>query len=116
MEENNLLVIAQSHKIYLAVKYIDFRCGIDALSAICRNKFYLDPFCGHYFIFRNRKASAIKILIYHSAGFWLCHYRLSKGVLQFWPKHQDETILINSNDLQKLLQNINFSQLTKYNE
>lgn len=75
-----MLAITPKHKIYLAVQAIDFRRGIDGLAALCRQQFSIDPFSGHYFIFRNRHNSAIKILAYDSQGFWLCHKRLSKGL------------------------------------
>ena len=64
-----MLSVTPKHKVYLAVQAIDFRSGIDGLSALCRTQFALDPFSGHCFIFRNRKASAVKVLIYDSQGF-----------------------------------------------
>jgi len=32
-----------------------------------------DPFSGAAFVFRNRRATAIKILVYDGQGFWLMH-------------------------------------------
>ena len=81
-----MLSVTPKHKVYLAVQAIDFRRGIDGLSALCRNQFAEGPFSGHYFIFRNRRASAIKILIYDSQGFCLFQKRLSKGTFRHWPK------------------------------
>jgi transposase len=31
-----------------------------------------DPFGGTLFVFRNRRASAVKLLVYDGRGFWLC--------------------------------------------
>jgi transposase len=36
-------------------------------------------------VFRNRKATALKVLMYDGQGFWLCHKRLSQGRLPWWP-------------------------------
>src|SRR4029078_1561533 len=36
-------------------------------------------FAGAVFVFRNRKATALKLLMYDGQGFWLCHERLSQG-------------------------------------
>lgn len=102
-----MLSITPKHRVYLAVQAVDFRRGIDGLSALCRSQFALDPFSGHCFIFRNRQASAIKILIYDSQGFLLCQKRLSKGTFRYWPKSSTSVIVLNSTQLQVLLQNGN---------
>jgi len=34
---------------------------------------------GTVFVFRNRRRTAIKALVYDGQGFWLCHKRLSSG-------------------------------------
>ncbi len=36
-------------------------------------------------VFRNRRATAVKILVYDGQGFWLCHKRLSRGRFRWWP-------------------------------
>jgi transposase len=41
---------------------------------------------GCVFIFRNRRATAVKILAYDGQGFWLCQKRLSTGRFRFWPQ------------------------------
>ena len=102
-----MLSITAKHRVYLAIQAIDFRIGIDGLFAMCKNQFALDPFSGHYFIFRNRKASAIKILAYDSQGFWLCHKRLSQGKFFQWPKMSTSLVMLSSIQLQVLLQNGN---------
>lgn len=72
-------------RILVAVHPVDFRKGINGLSSICRNKIKIDPFSGYAFVFRNRKSTSIKILVYDGQGFWLCQKRLSKGSFQSWP-------------------------------
>jgi hypothetical protein len=37
------------------------------------------------FVFRNRRATAIKVLVYDGQGFWLCQKRLSAGRFRWWP-------------------------------
>ncbi len=71
--------------ILLAYEPVDFRQGIDRLAALCRNRFDHDPFSGTLFLFRNRRATALKLLVYDGNGFWLCIKRFSKGRLAWWP-------------------------------
>jgi transposase len=102
-----MLSVTPKHKVYLAIQAVDFRSGIDGLSALCRRQFSLDPFSGHFFVFRNRKASAIKILAYDSQGFCLFQKRLSKGAFRHWPKSPASVVAFNSTQLQVLLHNGN---------
>jgi hypothetical protein len=39
-----------------------------------------DPFSGSLFVFRSRRGTSIRILVYDGQGFWLAQKRLSKGV------------------------------------
>ncbi len=72
-------------RILVAVEPADFRCGIDGLARVCRERLQTDPFSGCLVVFRNRRGTSIKILVYDSQGFWLCQKRLSKGRFRFWP-------------------------------
>jgi transposase len=95
--------ITPVRKIYLACQSVDFRMGIDGYAAICRSHFQLNPFSGHCFIFRNRRRTAIKILVYECTGFWLCHKRLSKGQFKNWPVSSNQTLIIDEQALNILL-------------
>jgi transposase len=99
-----MITITRAHKIYLACQPIDFRRGIDGYAAVCRRQFNLDPLCGHCFIFRNRRRTAIKVLLYDGTGFWLCHKRLSKGKFNQWPSNHTNLVTIDPNQLTLLLQ------------
>ena len=98
-----MLTITTTHRIYVACQAFDFRMGIDGFAAICRNHFSRDPLRGHCFIFRNRRHTAIKVLLYHGGGFWLCHKRLSKGQFKQWPQSADSTVLVDPEQLNLLL-------------
>jgi len=70
----------------LSYEPVDFRKGIDTLAALCRNQLNYDPFSGTVFLFRNRRGTALKLLIYDGQGFWLCLKRFSHGRLAWWPQ------------------------------
>jgi len=93
-------------RILVAVETVDFRKGIDGLAGICKGKLQIDPFRGYVFVFRNRRGTSIKILMYDSQGFWLCQKRLSRGRFKWWPKADEEGMrLLAANQLQTLLWN-----------
>jgi transposase len=80
-----MLQITPQMKILAAVEPVDFRNGIDGLAAVCKAKLAQDPFSGAVFVFRNRRATALKVLVYDGQGFWLCQKRLSEGRFRWWP-------------------------------
>jgi transposase len=104
-----MIQITPHMRILLAVEPVDFRKGIDGLSALCRRVLKSDPFSGYVFIFRNRLKTAIKILIYDGQGFWLCQKRLSKGRFQWWPdqKSNSSVKILEAHELQMLIWNGN---------
>lgn len=81
-----MIQIAPQMHILVAVQAADFRKGIDGLARLAQKELSSDPYSGRVFVFRNRRATAVKILVYDGQGFWLCHKRLSTGRFRFWPK------------------------------
>lgn len=80
-----MIQISPQMRLLVAVEPADFRRGIDGLAQVCRDHLEADPFSGTVFVFRNRRATAVKILAYDGQGFWLCQKRLSKGHFRYWP-------------------------------
>lgn len=80
-----MLAITPQMKILVAVEPADFRKGIDGLVRLCKDTLGQDPFSGVVFCFRNRRGTALKVLVYDGQGFWLCHKRLSEGRFGWWP-------------------------------
>lgn len=81
-----MIQVTPQMRILVAVEPVDFRRGIDGLARACREVLGADPFSGGLFVFRNRRGTAVKILVYDAQGFWLCHKRLSRGRFRFWPE------------------------------
>ncbi len=86
-----MIQITPQMRIVVAIEPADFRKGIDGLARLCQEVLKHDPFSGWVFVFRNRRATAIKILIYDGQGFWLCHKRLSSGKYRWWPRGASAT-------------------------
>lgn len=100
-----MIQVTPQMRILVAVEPTDFRRGIDGLARVCREVLRRDPFSGSVFVFRNRRATAIKILVYDGQGFWLCQKRLSKGRFRFWPQSRTGMAkFLEAHELQVLLQ------------
>ena len=86
-----MIQITPQMRVLVAIEAADFRRGIDGLAQVCRTVLGSDPFSGMLFVFRNRRRTAVKVLVYDGQGFWLCHKRLSKGQFRWWPAKQTGT-------------------------
>jgi len=62
-------------RILVAIEPADFRCGIDGLARLCRTALAENPLSGTVFVFRNRRRTGIRVLVYDGQGFWLCYKR-----------------------------------------
>jgi transposase len=80
-----MIQITPQMRILVAIEPCDFRKGIDGLARVCKDVLRQDPFGGWVFVFRNRPATAVKVLVFDGQGFWLCHKRLSSGKFCWWP-------------------------------
>jgi len=99
-----VIQVTPQMRILVAVEPPDFRKGIDGMAQLCRAELSVDPFSGAVFVFRNRRKTAIKILVYDGRGFWLCHKRLSKGKFIWWPTQTNGRIaLLEAHQLAVLL-------------
>lgn len=98
-----LIQIAPQIRILVAVEPVDARKGIDSLAQLCREKLSSDPFSGSLFIFRSRRGTAIKLLMFDGQGFWLATKRLSKGRFRWWPAGTEPARVLRPHQAQLLL-------------
>lgn len=102
-----MLQLTPQSRVFVALEPADFRCGIDGLAALCRQRLREDPFAGAIFVFRNRRGTALKLLCYDGQGFWLCQKRFSQGRLTWWPRVAQVSQRLSARELQILLWNGN---------
>ena len=81
-----MIQITPQMRILVAVEPVDGRKGIDSLAQLCQQRLQTDPFSGCLFVFRSRRGTAVRILVYDGQGFWLAQKRLSKGRFRWWPE------------------------------
>lgn len=80
-----MIQITPQMRILVAAEAVDGRKGIDSLARWCQEKLQADPFSGCLLVFRSRRGTAIRILVYDGQGFWLAQKRLSQGRFRWWP-------------------------------
>ena len=71
-------------RIWLGFEPVDMRLGFDGLAARVQHVLDLNPFDGHWFVFRSRNGTRLKILTFDGVGWWLHYRRLETGRLT-WP-------------------------------
>ena len=80
-----MIQITPQMRVLVAIEAVDFRKGIDSLAAICQTQLAEDPFSGCVFVFRSRRATSIKVLVYDGQGFWLGAKAFVARTLPWWP-------------------------------
>lgn len=70
--------------VWLALGASDLRGGIDKLLALVVHGFALGAQAHHAYVFANRRADRLKVLVYDGSGMWLCTRRLQRGSFA-WP-------------------------------
>ena len=79
-----MLIIPSGVKIHLALGRTDLRKGFDSLAVLVQEVLKKDPFSGHLFAFRGKKADTVKILFWDGNGLCLFTKRLQQGRF-IWP-------------------------------
>ncbi len=79
-----MMLIPSGVKVHLALGLTDMRKGMDWLAMLVQKALELDPFTGHLFVFRGRRADLIKILFWDGNGLCLFTKRMEHGSFP-WP-------------------------------
>ncbi|WP_420836275.1 IS66 family insertion sequence element accessory protein TnpB [Bradyrhizobium valentinum] len=80
-----MMIVPAGVKVHLALGYTDMRKGMDGLAMLVQETLKKDPFCGHLFAFRGKRAQIIKILFWDGNGLCLFTKRLDRGGF-VWPR------------------------------
>lgn len=92
--------------IRYALEPVDFRKSIDGLAMAVGQALGRDPMCGELFVFRNRRANALKALYWTSNGFVMLYKRLERN--RFVPPAVSDTgdLLLSPGRFQELLDGV----------
>jgi transposase len=95
----------------MAVGYTDLRKGLDGLAILVEQILEKDPFSGHMFVFRGRRADMIKVLFWDGSGLCLLTKRLEKGRFA-WPVADEHglTVTMTAAQLSLLLEGLEWQK------
>lgn len=88
--------------VWLAVEPIDMRVGTEtALARVVRVFGEARPH--HAYLFSNRRANRIKVLVHDGIGIWLCARRLHRGRFIWASAESESRLTISAEQLQALV-------------
>jgi transposase len=104
-----MILVPAAVKVHIALGVTDMRKGRDGLAMLVQEVLEQDPFSGHLFAFRGRKANLIKIVFWDGTGLCLFTKRLESGRFP-WPgaDEQGATVALTSEQLSMLIEGIDW--------
>jgi transposase len=78
-----VILLPRSVRIYVATECVNLRKSFEGLSNEVRSVLEADPLSGHVFLFLNRRATQVKMLMWTRGGFTVVHKRLERGRFTF---------------------------------
>lgn len=110
-------MISVPNRILVALEPVDFRKQIDGLASVCESQLGEEPLDGTLFLFRNRRRTALKGLMWTSGGFTMVYKKLERGQFQ-WPTGTDGKAFVTRAELAALLEGLdvtNAPRLSRWN-
>ena len=97
-------------KVVLVTGPIDFRAGVNKLASLVANALHKDPYCGHVFVFRSKRADRLKLIHFDGTGMCLMTKWLEGGRFA-WPPIQDGMIKLTHAQMTLLLGGMDWRRL-----
>ena len=96
--------------VWLAVGVSDLRGGIDRLLGQVIGRFgAAQPH--HAYVFANRRATRLKVLVFDGAGMWLCTRRLQQGGFA-WPQDEGAAVRLSAQQWDWLVAGLPWQRMT----
>ena len=95
-------------RILVTSRPVDFRRGMDSLTALVKETLAVDPFAGDVFVFRAKRADRLKVLLWDGSGLVLLSKRLERGRF-VWPPVAERAVTLSAAQLTLLLSGLDWS-------
>jgi transposase len=109
-----MLSLPPTIRIWLSAQPADLRKSFDSLAALVRDGLRGDPLSGDIFVFRNKSADLIMLLVWEEDGYAIWYKRLEKGSYRF-PAAADASphVEIRAADLIMLLAGVDLASVKR---
>ena len=97
--------------VFLCREVVDFRKGIDGLSAVVEGSLELNPFDRQLFVFCNRNRDKVKVLYWEDSGFCLWQKRLETDLFHWPERTPGQALNISSLELNWLLDGYDITRM-----
>lgn len=106
-----MMVPLKPVRVLVATRPVDFRKGMDGLTALVQEHLREDPFSGAIFVFRSkRRADRVKLVWWDGSGLCLFAKRLENGRF-YWPPIEDGTIRLSGAQLSALIEGMQWTRV-----
>ena len=105
-----MIVPAQSVRVVVAMKPVDFRKGHDGLAAVVERDLGLDPHSGLIVVFRSKRGDRIKVLLWDGSGLVLIYKRLEEGKFA-WPAVRDGAMRLSRAQFEALFDGLDWRRV-----
>lgn len=100
--------------VFVCTQAVDFRKGMASLAVLVEAQLGLNPFAKCLYVFRNRSATAVKLLYWERNGFCLWQKRLEQERF-CWPKGgASGTLALSVQQLNWLLEGYDINRMTPH--
>jgi transposase len=109
-----MLSLPPTVRIWLAAQPADLRKSFDGLAALVREGLQGNPLSGDIFVFRNKAADRVKLLLWEEDGYAIWYKRLEAGTFRFPPPPEAQPrVEIRAADLVMLFEGIDLSSVKR---
>ncbi len=105
-----MMVPGKPMRVLVATRPVDFRKGMDGLTALVQEHLRDDPFSGTIFVFRSKRADRVKLVWWDGSGLCLFAKRLEDGRF-YWPAIEDGTIKLSGAQLAALVEGMEWTRV-----
>ena len=97
-------------KVVIASRPVDFRKGVQGLSALVVEALERDPYCGDVFVFRSKRSDRLKLLAWDGSGMILATKWLESGRFT-WPPIADGAVVISPAQMAMLVDGLDWTRV-----
>lgn len=108
-----MLSLPPSVRIWLAALPADLRKSFDGLARLVEDGLGGDPLSGHVYVFRNKAADRVKLLVWDSDGYVIYYKRLEAGTFRFPTAGGQASVAIRAADLLMLLDGVDLTSVRR---